>query len=105
MKKIVFCLMTTCLLLTFHPFQANGATMAVPSSSANSNSAQSAEANVIMLRLEEIKAKDLSKLTKAEKKELRKEVKSISNQVKGPGGIYLSVGALILIVLLLILLL
>lgn len=55
-------------------------------------------------RLHEIKSKDLSSLSRKEKRTLRKEVKSIERQMNG-GGLYISVGAAILIVLLLILLL
>lgn len=57
-------------------------------------------------RLEEIKAMDKSEMTRAEKKELRKEVKAIKADLKSTGnGVYLSVGAIIIIILLLILLL
>lgn len=57
-------------------------------------------------RLEEIKAMDKSDMTRAEKKELRKEVKAIKADLKSTGnGVYLSVGAIIIIILLLILLL
>lgn len=56
-------------------------------------------------RLEEIKAIDKSSLTKDQKKALRGEVKQIKKDMKAiSGGIYLSVGAVILIVLLIILL-
>lgn len=53
-------------------------------------------------RLHEIKAMDLSKLSHKEKRTLRKEVKAIERQMAG-GGLYISVGAAIIIVLLLIL--
>ncbi len=57
-------------------------------------------------RLEEIKAMDKSEMTRAEKKELRKEVRSIKADLKASNnGVYLSVGAIIIIILLLILLL
>ncbi len=57
-------------------------------------------------RLEEIKAIDKSTLTKEQKKALRGEVKQIKKDMKYiSGGVYLSIGALILIALLLILLL
>ncbi|KGO87878.1 hypothetical protein [Flavobacterium suncheonense] len=57
-------------------------------------------------RLEEIKNMDRSTLTPAEKRELRKEVKTIKTELKAAkGGVYLSVGAIIIIILLLILLL
>lgn len=57
-------------------------------------------------RLEEIKAMDKSKMTRVEKKTLRKEVKAIKKSLNASGnGVYLSVGAVIIIILLLILLL
>lgn len=55
-------------------------------------------------RILEIHQMDKSTLTKSEKKELRKEVKSLRVQAKSQG-VYLSVGAIIIIILLLILLL
>ena len=57
-------------------------------------------------RLEEIKAMDTKNMTKAEKKALRTEVKQIKKELKEvSGGVYLSIGAIIIIALLLILLL
>ena len=57
-------------------------------------------------RLQEIKAIDKSALTKAEKKSLRTEVVDIKKEMKAvSGGVYISVGALILILILLIILL
>jgi hypothetical protein len=64
-----------------------------------------AQAQRLQNRLEEIKAIDKSTLSKAEKKALRGEVKVIKKEMKTiSGGVYLSVGAIILIVLLIILL-
>ncbi len=64
------------------------------------------KADNLLLRLKEIKAMDMKSLSRAEKKDLRKEVKEIRKQMKASSkGIYLSVGAIIIIVLLLILLL
>jgi hypothetical protein len=57
-------------------------------------------------RLDEIRAMDSKKLTREEKKALRGEVKAIKKEMAEiSGGVYLSVGAIILIALLLILLL
>ena len=57
-------------------------------------------------RLQEIKAIDKSALTKAEKKSLRTEVVDIKKEMKAvSGGVYLSIGALVLILILLIILL
>ncbi len=67
------------------------------------------EARVASLikRVEEIKAMDRSKLSSAERKELRKELRSLNKEAKvfGRGGIYLSVGAILVIILILILIL
>jgi len=61
----------------------------------------------MLQRLEEIRSMDKSTLTRAERKDLRKEVREMKkeahrDQIKG---IYLSIGALIIIILLLILIL
>lgn len=56
-------------------------------------------------RLKEIKSMDKSDLSRTEKRELRKEVKSIKAELTAAGkGIYLSIGAIIIVILLLILL-
>jgi hypothetical protein len=56
-------------------------------------------------RLEEIKAMDHKTLSSSEKRALRKEVRSIKKEMKEiSGGVYISVGALLLIILLIILL-
>jgi len=63
-------------------------------------------ANQLIQRLEEIKGMDRSEMSRLEKKSLRKEVKSIQKEMKViKGGVYLSVGAIIIVILLLILLL
>jgi hypothetical protein len=63
-------------------------------------------ADKMIERLEEIKSLDKSNLTRVEKKELREEVKGIKKGLKANGnGVYLSVGAILIIILLLILLL
>jgi hypothetical protein len=69
--------------------------------------AAAAKTEVLLNRLNEIKAMDKSDLSRAERKALRKEVKEIKATMKasGNGGIYLSVGAVIIIILLLILIL
>ena len=98
--------MATCLSLTFLPLQSNAATIATPSSLATTKTAEAAEAKTLVLRLNEINAMDKSNLKSADKKNLRKEVKSINHKLREiGGGVYLSVGAILLIVLVLIILL
>jgi hypothetical protein len=64
-------------------------------------------ANELTIRLEHIEAMDKASLTRSEKKVLRKEVRTINKELKSlaGGGVYLSVGALLLVVILLIILL
>jgi biopolymer transport protein ExbD len=64
------------------------------------------KAQVLNNRLIELNETDKSKLSRPDRKQLRKEVQSIKQQLAElDGGIYLSVGALILILILLIILL
>jgi len=56
-------------------------------------------------RVEEIRAMDKSQLTKEEKKQLRTELKAMKKESRAVTGVYISVGALIIIILLLILIL
>jgi len=113
MKKITLKLMIMVLSLTAIPVLANnepGATSATVNKEAPLNESSSnkvpAEVQAMYDRLEEIKAMDKSELSSSEKKELRKEVKSIKSELRSNGkGIYLSIGAIIIIILLLILLL
>lgn len=63
-------------------------------------------AKILNDRLIEIKEMDKSSMTVTERRELRKEVKEIKEELAQlSGGVYLSIGAIIVILLLLILLL
>jgi DNA gyrase/topoisomerase IV subunit A len=67
---------------------------------------ENARVQVLTQRLEDIRGMNKSELTRMEKKSLRKEVKEIKKEMKTmSGGVYLSVGAIIIVILLLILLL
>jgi hypothetical protein len=106
MKKIVFCIMATLLSLTFIPIQTNAMVPDEPPALVEPRPAAAAEVKVLETRLNEISNMDKSKLTTAEKRTLRKEVKSIKNTLREvTGGVYISAGLLILIVILLIVLL
>ena len=86
----------TTLPLRAEPVQKDAPSMEHPS----------AEAQVIFDRLEEIKEMDKSDMSFAEKKELRKEVRASEKELKTmDGGVYISVGAIIIILLILILVL
>lgn len=65
-----------------------------------------AEAQRLERRLEEIRSMDVKHLSKAERKALRDEVKHTKKRLKTmDGGVYLSLGAIIVIAVLLIILL
>ncbi len=108
MKKITFVVMAIFLSVAFYPLQS-GATPskdATPTSVVVKDPTESVEYKTLLARLETIEKLDKSDLKSAEKRELRKEVRSIKKQLHEMGGyVYVSVGALILIALLLIILL
>lgn len=105
MKKLPVYLMMAVLSLSVFP-TAMSAKEKNPTSVTNVPKEMPAEVKIMINRLEEIKAMDKSALTSVEKKELRKEVKEIKANLKSSNsGVYLSVGAIIVIILLLILIL
>lgn len=64
-----------------------------------------AEVKTMLNRLEEIKSMDKSDLKPDERKELRKEVRDIKKKIRKSGnGIYISSGAIILILIILLIL-
>ena len=64
-----------------------------------------AEIKVMLDRLDVIKNMDKSGLERAEKKALRKEVRAIKSEIRSSGnGVYISGGAIIIILLLIIIL-
>jgi hypothetical protein len=106
MKKIVFCVMATIMSLTFIPLQSSAATSEPTSSLVAPKPEPPPEVKALELRLNEINAMDKSNMRSSEKRELRKEVKSINHKLREvSGGVYVSVGVIILVVVLLIILL
>lgn len=106
MKKITIYIMTAVSLLSFVPTTSKAEANINSKEKIEMTAEQVQKAEVMMNRLEEIKAMDKSDMTRTEKKALRKEVKTIKMAMADlSGGVYLSVGAIIIIVLLLILLL
>src|SRR5437868_9835452 len=86
-----------CLSLLTPAFAADG----TPASTEKPNS--DAHARQLMNRLIEIRDMDKSNLTSTEKRALRKEVREMKKEVRrNQTGIYLSLGAIIIIVLLLL---
>ncbi len=107
MKKLILSLMLAFLSVTFIPIQSISASpMEISTSVPAPKPAENAEAKALIARLNEINKLDKSKLDPSEKKNLRKEVKSIKSKLKDiSGGIYISGAAVIIIVVLLLILL
>jgi hypothetical protein len=106
MKKIAFSLIAISLLLTIQPLQSKAATKPVVATEFPMKPTESEEAEVLLSRLNEIKAMDKANMNPSEKKSLRMEVSSIKEKLNANGGgVYLSVGAIILIIFLIIILL
>jgi len=92
------------LSLTFIPAQSENVPGVIPTPTTNPTEA--ATAKVLLNRLDEINAIDKSTLNAPEKRALRKEVRSIKKELAtNSSGVYLSVGALLLVIILLIVLL
>lgn len=103
MKTLKIWIMAAMLLLSFVSTELSAGSDVSPVGKVSTETPESARAKVLLNRLEEIKALDKSKLTSAQKKQLRMEVKSSKKELNElGGGIYLSVGAIILILVLLI---
>jgi hypothetical protein len=100
MKKLIAGLTIAILSCAFIPARSE----TVPAVVSTTHPSESAAANVLIHRLNEINAMDKSTLIAPEKKALRKEVRSIKKELNVNGGVYLSVGALLLIIILLIVL-
>lgn len=108
MKKITFCVMAIFLSLTFYPLQSDAtpAKKAVTTTLVATNPVQTDETKALLKRIDEIDKMDKSDLKSSEKKALRKEVRTIKKQLEETDGyIYISVGAVVLIVLLIVILL
>ena len=102
LKSIFFALLTL-LTLASSPVMATE----TPKEKVELTEAQKARISELTKRVETIKGMNRSKLSKAERKNLRKELKNINAEAKAiqGQGIYISLGALIIAVLLLIILL
>lgn len=99
--------MAAMMLFAFNPLQARTVAEPLPKTAeAMPIAVKTAESEELLLRLDEIHEMDKSDLNFSDKKVLRKEVRSIKSELKQRGGgVYLSVGAAIIIVILLIVLL
>ena len=100
MRNLKLCILATILMLSFTatPLKASVASDPIK--------VESTEAIALRTRLAEIKAIDKSDMSFSEKKQLRKEKRSVKSQSrKLSGGVYVSAGAIIVILIILVLIL
>jgi hypothetical protein len=106
-KKIFYFALTLLFVSSAITVNASSANKAIKEKVAGMTEAQKEERiQQIQQRAEEIKAMDKSQLSRIERKNLRDELKNMKKEAKATNhGIYISLGALIIIILLLILIL
>jgi len=105
MKKLFYTFFAALVIsLSFNPVLAS-ASAKVPNKELSTE--QKEQLQRITQRVEEIKSMDRSQLSREERKALRKELREMERQARpmAGGGVYLSVGAIIIIILVLIILL
>lgn len=106
MKKSILYLGMACLLTGTVSSPLMAVNESKPNPKVEAKTMETAEINQILLRIEEIKKMDKAGLSATDKRELRKELRTMKSDLKAVGGgVYLSVGAIIIILLLVILLL
>ena len=105
MKKILFTMAVFVLLTLVGTNLRAASETSMPITTTANTTTDAAERSAIIARVYEIKKMDKSNLSPTEKKALREELRSLKKRYRERGGIYLSVGSLIIIILLLILIL
>lgn len=106
MKKSVILFFMILTMVSFSlPVMANEKAPTPNPTTANKVEEIPADVQILLDRLAEIKAMDKSEMKSAERKELRAEVKEIKSTLRAKGnGLYISTGAIIIILLLIIIL-
>lgn len=108
MKKLVVFIMAIILSLTVLPVRSFAYTTdnPVPAAPAKPlDKTESAEARALVMRLNEIKTMDMSKMTTKDKKAIQKEKRTIKRKLKDiSGGVWISATTLIIILILLVIL-
>lgn len=103
MKRIVPYLLVSFVLLTFIPVQLKATTEKVPVTATDTKKVVTPEAKALIAKLEDFKKLDRSTMSPDEKKSMRNEVRTTKNRLHEiGGGVYISAGALIIILLVLI---
>ncbi len=105
MKKVTIYFVALILVLVAFPTQTD-AKLFKKDAVKKESTIEAVKLNAMYARLNAIKEMDKSAMSSSEKKALRMEVRSMRSEIReGNGGVFLSIGAVLIIVLLLIILL
>lgn len=105
MKKITIYLVALILVLGAFPTKTD-AKLFKKDAVKNESTIESAKLNAMFARLNAIKEMDKSAMSSSERKALRMEVRGMRSEIRANNnGVYLSIGAILIVVLLLIILL
>src|SRR4051812_10342393 len=104
MKTLRTYLLMVMLVSPFVQLPLQAAETNVSTSAYSENTDRNASEKATMARLKVIRELAKTKLSKAEKKALREEVQAMKSKQRPGGAIYISTGALVLIIILLIIL-
>jgi hypothetical protein len=108
MKKLLVCVIMTCLSFALLPLQSKAATTDKPSSlvvTKPPEPVESTEIKSLLKRSDQFNATNDSKLVPMEKKSTQIEVRSEGRHHRNGGVVYVSAGAVILVVILVVILL
>lgn len=106
MNKSILSTVVAFLLFFFSPAQAFSSTPKDSTAAFSVKPLELVKSEALVARLHEIQAVNKSELNFSEKRQLRKETRSIKKELQQlNGGVYISAGAVILILVLLIILL
>ena len=98
MKKLMIFVLSPAMSFAVNNVNVNSETLSVP---VTENKLMDVEISNMKERLEEIRDMDKAEMNAKDKKEIKKELKSMK---KASGGIYIGAGTLLLVVLLIVLL-
>lgn len=104
MKKFIFSTMTVCFLSITGPGIVQAAPSNHPTVVMTDIKDESPEVQAMVKRIEEIKAMDFKSMSREQKKAVKQELREMKKN-KTISGIYLSTGAIIIILLILLLVL
>lgn len=105
MKKFSLLLMCLMLFTAIIPGLAEAKEVKKDKDKLEISAEDQARLTEIEARVEEIKEMDFSEMTKSERKSVKTELKSLNKEAKQiGGGVYISVGAIIIILLVILLL-